>query len=157
MGDRFMRSLFQENNVISLRTATVNDDGNITTFRLEPADYSALIPKGRTRLRPQDLDWARQDSAWLFRHLRSQDDEAKLRDALPCLEQNLLPTAFEPLPKFRLIWTNSGNSVAIYVNNEPWAFVDEQTHAGYSKGLLKAGYEYKRPWDQKLFEKIFLT
>ena len=66
-------------------------------------------------------------------------------------------------PELRLLWTDSGNSVAVYLNGEPWAFIDEHTNKSYSKGILtcslgsawdlnsKAG----NPWNQELFEKTF--
>jgi len=149
-----MAILLKENNVISLRTAIVSDDGNLVYFHLDPADIASLIPKGRTWWAPKDFDWVSQDCAWLYRHMRSPVDERKLMGALPCWDQVVRPMKFEKSPEFRLIWADSGHSVALYLNGEPWAFVEEETHLGYSKGVLRS--TDKSAWNQQLFEKTFL-
>lgn len=61
--------------------------------------------------------------------------------------------SFAKPPEFSLHWSDSGNSVAVLLNGEPWAFVCDGKNHGYSKGILKP--EYKNCWDQELFEKIF--
>jgi hypothetical protein len=92
-----MPTLLRENNVISLRTAMVGDDGNLVGFTLMPADLESLIPKGR-KWAPKDFDWVMQDSVWLYRHMRSASEEAKLMRDFPCVEQDVRPLA-EVLPK----------------------------------------------------------
>jgi len=66
---------------------------------------------------------------------------------------------FERRPEFKLVWTDSGNGVALYLNGEPWAFTDEETHQGYSKGVFKPELAHLPAvgnlWNQELFEKIF--
>jgi hypothetical protein len=148
-----MAILLEENNVISLRTAYVGDDGNLVTFRLNPADYTSLIPKGRTWWAPKDFDWVEQDCTWLYRHMRSSSGEKELACGFFPVEQGVGPMSFEKPPEFKLVWTDSGHSVALYLNGEPWAFIHEKTRQGYSKGILKS--TIGKLWDQELFEKTF--
>lgn len=61
--------------------------------------------------------------------------------------------SFAKPPEFSLLWADSGNSVAVLLNGEPWAFVYEEKNHGYSKGILNP--EHGNVWDQELFEKIF--
>jgi hypothetical protein len=145
------KTLLEEDNVISLRTAYVHDDGDVIAFRLLPAWLGSSIPGNK----PKGFDWVSQDSVWLYRHMRSASDEAKLVRGFPCMQQYVKPMVFENPPEFRLLWTDSGNSVALYINGEPWAFIDEQTHQGYSKGILQS--KYNNAWNQELFEKIFVA
>ena len=73
-------------------------------------------------------------------------------------ELQLKPLKFDKGPEFRLCWSDSGHSVTLYLNDEPWAFIYEETRSGYSKGILppSAGaIKIGDQWDQELFEKIF--
>jgi len=142
-------TLFEEDNVISLRTAAVEDNGNLVAFSLLPAWLSSSIPGSK----PRGFDWASEDFVWLYRHKRPDPEEVRLRYAFAPLEQILKPIAFDTPPQFKFEWSDSGNSVALYLNGEPWAFIAEDTHLGYSKGILDP--EHKNSWNQKLFEKIF--
>jgi hypothetical protein len=63
--------------------------------------------------------------------------------------------AFSKAPLFKLLWTDSGNGVALYLDGSPWAFIDEATHKGYSKGILKSS-SWDFPWSQELFENLFV-
>lgn len=153
-----VRTLLEEDNVISLRTAFVFDNGDLVSFQLMPVWMGSSIPG--TKPKPYDFSWTSQDFAWLYRHLRSAADEAELMGIYPpIVQQGLTPLVFDKPPEFKLIWTDSGHSVALFLNGEPWAFIDEQTHKGYSKGILKPKKAYLPPsgnlWDQELFEKIF--
>ncbi len=74
--------------------------------------------------------------------------------AFPCVEQDVRPMTFEKPPEFKLLWADSGHSVALYLNREPWAFIEEETHQGYSKGIFNRAH--KKAWNQELFEKTFL-
>jgi len=154
------KTLLAEDNIISLRTAFVLDNGRLVSFCLMPADLEALIPKGRSWWAPKDFEWASQDSAWLYRHMKSAADEEKLMSGFPCVEKDLKPMVFEKPAEFKLLWTDSGHSVALFLNGEPWAFIHEESHQGYSKGVLKPAAAYLVPvgnlWDQELFEKTFL-
>lgn len=149
-----MAMIVRERNPISLRTAFIDDDGNMVDVSLLPADLTMLVPKGRSRWAPRDFDWVTKDSAWMYRHQRTAAEEGKLlRRWPPVIEQDIKPMVFEKPPEVGLVWTDSGNGLAVYLNGEPWSFIDEETHEGYSKGVLtgKAG----RIWDQSLFERIF--
>ena len=156
-----MAILIRERNVISLRTAQIlDDDDNLVEFRLHPADHESLMPKGRNWWAPKDFDSISKDSAWLYRHLRSPSEEQRLGDAFPrVIENHLRPLTFKGSPGFKLLWAESGHSVAAYLEGEPWAFIDETTHEGYSKGILVPKESYLAPpgklWDQQLFERIF--
>jgi hypothetical protein len=149
-----MKTLLEQENVISLRTAYVFDDGNMVDFTLLEVDFEALIAA-------KDFEWTARNRVWLYRHLRSPLGEKELMGGFPLIEQGIKPMAFLEDPTFRLLWSDSGNSVALYVNGEPWAFIDEQTQAGFSKGILKPRKPSLSPvgrfWDQGLFEKIFLS
>ncbi len=147
-----MSVLLKETNLISLRTAYVDDDGNLADFSLMPADLLSVMRKAGK----WDFDWASQDAAWLYRHLRSPDEETTLsRTFPPIIDQDLRPMTFKAPPEFKLLWADSGHSVALYLNGEPWAFIDEETHQGYSKGILKPFSGTGNLWDQDLFERTF--
>ena len=68
-------------------------------------------------------------------------------------QQGIRQMQFEKPPVFKLLWADSGNSVALYLNGEPWAFIDEKTHQGYSKAILNP--KIGNLWNQELFETIF--
>jgi hypothetical protein len=136
-------TLLEENNVISLRTAFVLDDGDLVSLRLMPVSLDSS----------KDLSWVSLDRTWLYRHKRSDSEELELRLEFPCVEQDVRPMVFEKPPELRLLWSDSGHSVALYLQGEPWAFIEEETHKGYSKGILKPAVG--NPWDQELFERTF--
>jgi len=146
-----MTTLLEEDNVISLRTAFVFDDEDVVSFKLVPSASQSLT-LGSTFHGRKVL--ASQDYAWLCRHQRSVSEEMKLMDGFACMQQNLRPLLFNKPPIFRLVWTDSGNGVALYLNGEPWAFIDEKTHQGFSKGVFKHLFD-DFPWNQELFEKEF--
>ena len=148
--------IIREENVISLRTAFVGDDGDIVDLRLTPFWTTSSLPEAK----PKGFDYISQDCAWLYRHTRSSSEEEKLISLYPPIVQsNLKPLLFSAPPEFKLVWTDSGHSVALFLNGEPWAFIDEQTHEGYSKGVLPPKKKHLPPigkqWNQDLFEKIF--
>jgi hypothetical protein len=151
-------TLLEEENIISLRTAFVADDGNLVDFRLLPDWVGSAIPK-KKNWAPKDFDWVSYDYAYLYRHKRSGAGEEDLAvDQHPHIEEGIKPLTFDKKPEFKLLWTDSGHSVALYLNGEPWAFIDEQTHTGYSKGILKRRSGLRavgKLWDQELFENIF--
>lgn len=153
-----VKTLLEEENIISLRTAFVFDNGDIVSFQLMPVWMGSSIPGAIPK--PRDFSWTSQDFTWLYRHMRSAVDEEKLMQGYPpIVQQDVKPILFEKPPEFRLLWTDSGHSVALYLNDEPWAFVDEQTHKGYSKGVLLPRKKFFQPvgnqWDEVLFENIF--
>jgi hypothetical protein len=155
-----MPILLEENNVISLRTAYVHDGGNLVSFSLDPADMLSMFSEIKKQWAPKDFEWVSKDHTWLYRHLRSPSDEEKLMQTFPpIVENDIKPLVFTNQPEFKLLWADSGHSVALYLNGEPWAFIEETTHEGYSKGILLPKEPYITPsgklWDQGLFERIF--
>jgi hypothetical protein len=147
------QELHREANVVSLRSAHVIDSGGLVVLVLNAADLSARIPKGRKWWGPQDFGWVENDLAWLYRHPRSQADELELSKSIDFVSKHTKVRSFQTPPKFRLLWADSGNSVAVYVNGEPWAFIDEQTRRGYSKGI--ADDAIGKQWDEAKFVNIF--
>lgn len=143
------RALLFEDNVISLRTAIVVDDGNIVGLQLLPACLDSSIPGTK----PKGFDYVLEDGTNLYRHQRSVSEEAKLMSSFAPVEQSVRPMTFKEPPEIKLVWADSGNGLVLYLNEEPWAFIDEETHKGYSKGVLKP--DGGNPWNQELFEKIF--
>jgi hypothetical protein len=145
------RILLEESNVISLRTAFVIDDGNVVCFRLMPAWLDSSVPS-----KPRDFEWTSQDYAYLYRRRLSPVQERELMQSLNRWLQQVRPLQFAILPEFGLVWSENGNSVALKLNGEPWAFIDEKTHKGYSKGIMTTDAAMNESrWDQQLFERLF--
>jgi len=69
------------------------------------------------------------------------------------VEQALMPITFKSPPQFEVVWSDSGNGLLLLLNGEPWAFIDENTCKGYSKGVIKP--DGGNPWDQKLYDELF--
>lgn len=148
-----LKTLLKEQNVTSLRTACVNDDGNIVEFTFFPTDMLSLLPKRKGKLAAKDFEPLSRYWTWLYRHLKPPADEKKLMEGAPRIEHNLRPMAFERPPAFKLLWADSGNSVALLLDDEPWAFIHEETHRAYSKGILNP--QFGNPWDEELYRKTF--
>ena len=148
-----IKILLKEKNVTSARTAYVNDDGSVLEFTLFPKDVASFLPKRKGKLEAKDFESLSGYWTWLYRHLKLPADEKETMNGSSCLQQDLKPMFFERQPTFKLLWADSGNSVALLLNDEPWAFIHEDTHQGYSKGMLKA--RFGNPWNQELFEKTF--
>jgi len=116
----------------------------------------SLLPDKGSKWTSKDFDWVLKDQVWLYRHLypKPVTEEIELKDDFPSVDQDIKPLDFEETPQFKLFWADSGNSVALYLNGELWAFICEETHQGYSKGMLSS--DRGQLWDQELFEKTFL-
>lgn len=170
--------LHEEENLVSLRRAVVQDDGALVSFTLAPRWRSTAIPGTR--------NYVKSDLTWLYRHRRPLLEQAlfltlgkgkgQFAGSLPqsgikrrpsgnwaggfvlrcffSLESGIKPMKFTHPPEMRLLWGESGNSVALFINGEPWAFIHEEKNHGYSKGVLRASIG--NPWDQALFENTFL-
>jgi hypothetical protein len=108
-------------------------------FSLSPADLAAKMPKGRKWYRPQDFDWMSEDRVLLYRNAMPADDEGTPSTKFSSLEPIVRQMSFERPPEFKLLWADSGQSVALILNGDQWAFIDETSHSGFSKGLLKGG------------------
>jgi hypothetical protein len=135
-------TLLFEENIISLRNAIVANTGELTFFALIPRslELSSFVVD---ELMPV---------AWLYRRKRSFTEEHSLRSDKYSIERYVKPMEFERPPDFKLIWADSGQSAALLLNGEPWAFVDEEND-GYSKGVLSN--EMGKVWNQQLFDELF--
>jgi hypothetical protein len=138
------KALLIEDNVISLRTAMVLDHGELISFRLLPREWDD----------PNDSSFVTKDQVWLYRHDRTDSEIDSSRDELFFIRKYVRNIAFPETPKFTLVWTDSGNGVAVLVDGQPWALIDESTRQGYSKGILEPSY-VGNPWNQELFEQTF--
>lgn len=145
--------LFSEENIISLRTAFVGESQNLIALRLKPATrVSSLSPRKSWRATAASKRGL-EDFVWLYRRPLSASDELSLERGPPCVAQKFKAVSFETDPQFTLRWTDSGEGVVVYINGEPWAFIDESNRRGYSKGMIDA--YFGNQWNQELFESIF--
>jgi len=178
-----MRTLLHECNPISLCTAMVQDNNDLVSFMLKPNESSVLesqndgkfkfsslyrhkrsifqdvlyvVGMGPTHKgiseklskRYEALSGARIQGAfkkWLT--------QLAYRSFLVSYRRGIKSMVFNEPPEFKLLWTDSGNSVVLNLNGEPWAFFEEKSCGGYSKGVLKP--EAGNLWNQELFEKTF--
>lgn len=144
--------LIEEHNIISLRTAFVVEFEGFVSLQLMPA--SSSMAAKQNVYKTEFAEWLKSFSTFLYQHLPPTS-------GMPV--RGIKHLAFAKPPELKLLWTDSGNSVAVYLNGEPWAFVDEKTKKAYSKGILSpaivspwsipTGY----PWDQKAFERTFMN
>jgi len=138
------KTLIEEHNIISLRYACVVEVDGFVALQLMPAQSSMAAKQNVYKTEY----WERLKAyyAFLYQHIPSA---SRIPDS------GIRQFAFEKPPKLKLLWTDSGNSIAVYLNGEPWAFIDEHTQKAYSKGVLdsKSG----NPWDQKAFERTFVS
>jgi hypothetical protein len=79
--------------------------------------------------------------------------QVRYRSLLVSNRRNVISIPFLNPPKLTLRWSEPGHCVAVFLNGEPWAFIQGDKTYGYSKGNLKGGYG--NVWDQQLFEKMF--
>lgn len=152
-----MGTLYKEENIISLRTGYVGEYRNIVSFSLSSFDSGISAPND-WQSRPTNLDWVSRDYVYLYRNAVSPAEERELMRSRRSWELQLKPLKFDKKPEFRLCWSDSGQSVALYLNDDPWAFIYEETRSGYSKGILPpsaSAIKIGNQWDQELFEKIF--
>jgi hypothetical protein len=52
-------------------------------------------------------------------------------------------------------WSKNGESVVVLFNGNPIAMILESTKQSYSKALKKASF-FGSPWDQELYNKVFI-
>lgn len=155
MGNDY-RVFVEEGNVISLRRAYVMEVDGVVSLSLSMEESSfAQQPKVHTS---EYQDRLKTHSAYMYQYARTDSQ-------MPIWGLRFFK--FEVPPKFKLLWTDSGNSVAVYLNDEPWAFVDEYTQKSYSKGIMSDHEmnpwyrDYVKtakvgdPWNQKQFETTF--
>jgi hypothetical protein len=138
-------ALLIEENLISLRLGVVQSDGFLTYLCLleDLAFAASLSTNSRHRMRLVYL--FRNDPIDPTLKPPSEREEAYTTD--------LIPFRMNPPPTFQLIWGDSGHSVAVAVNGEPWAFIHEERNHGYSKGIVRP--TIGNVWEQELFEQTF--
>jgi len=172
-------TLLHEENAISLRGAWVLDDGYVVSFSLSPRwmttavpgprNYGksdrtylyrrrrsffarmALVPLGNT----QEKLFSWSSPSRKNRGLRGWVGYFGYRCLVISLEKDIKVMACATPPELRLLWSDSGQSVALYLGGEPWAFIHEEKNHGYSKGILRA--TIGNTWDQELFEQTFIS
>ena len=75
------------------------------------------------------------------------------RRLLVSLEKDIKVLGFDHPPEMRLLWSDPGDAVALFLAGQPWAFIHPDKNHGYSKGVLGPGYG--NTWDEDLFEQTF--
>jgi hypothetical protein len=130
-------------NVISLATAAILDDGSSVCLQLLPSGTESSVPG----IDPAVI--ASSNLAWLYRHRDFGEEELGFLS----FQRHLRFMHSHPIPYLTLIWSESGESVAATVNNEPWGFIDGSTSKGYSKGIIDP--LFGNQWHQRLFDKLF--
>lgn len=140
-----METLLVEHNIVSLRSAFVLDDGDLIYFLLLPRWLDSSVPRSN--------DYGKSDLTCVYRRKRSFFTEIGLLRSLSPLQRCVKPIKFATTPELKLLWADSGHSVALILNGEPWSFIHEEKNHGFSKGVLRASLG--NPWDQDLFERTF--
>ena len=59
-----------------------------------------------------------------------------------------------PAKAHRTEFSPDGDSVAVFIRGEPWAFIARNTPRGYSKSLSSV-CSFGQPWSQELFDALF--
>jgi len=59
-----------------------------------------------------------------------------------------------PANAHRTEFSPDGDSVAVFIRGEPWAFIARNTPRGYSKSLSSV-CSFGQPWSQELFDALF--
>lgn len=139
--------LISEENVISLRTAIVFEDRGIVSLY--------LTSRAETFGAHQTPNHVKHDVIWLYRNRKSFLGETLARLRLYSLEKNIKTRTLGPAPEIGFKWADCGNSVAVILAGDPWAFILEGKNHGYSKGISKR--TICNPWEQALFDATFKT
>jgi hypothetical protein len=173
------KRLIRETNPISSRTAFLGDDGYFVWLAFLPHSRPSFPPVGTVELsdrllavksrlsertilyrRPTSpLDWARStlrgENPHSIAHIPNapRQDEPELVEAMAKVAESIRPLSAPENLAIKLIWSQSGESVAAVLNGEPWAFIDGGTQLAYSKGVL--GTAFGKPWDEALFKNVF--
>jgi hypothetical protein len=145
------KQLSEQENIISLRRAVVQDDGSLVDMLLMLADEDLLKTAGKP-LRPKDLDWIRESCTYLYRHPTSPEDEKEMLQSCSSWQRGVRQMRLETPPAIDFLWSESGHTVVLCLDGEPWSFIDEETRKGYSKGVIQPAAG--EPWSQRIFDKI---
>ena len=174
-----VRSLLHEQNPISLHSAFVQEKQRVIYLSFLPHESS--LPECRTPRKPCLISLYRHESSHISEllyilkrdpayeglylspeyvaHARKYGKfkmffrQMAHRIFLTSYRRGIKVMTFKKPPKIRLIWSESGQSVGVLLDDEPWAFIHEEKNRGYSKGVLNI--EAGNLWDQELFEKVF--
>ena len=138
------RIIFSEENIVSLRTAIVLEDDDIISLFLTPPPHRLAASGTR--------NYARHDYVWLYRRKQSFFAEVLIH-LRRSVKRNIKAKSFAKIPRMGFKWSDSGDSVAIFFDGIPWAFINENKDRGFSKGVLKSAVV--NPWNQELFETLF--
>jgi hypothetical protein len=143
------KEVLRDENPISLRSAFVLDDGYKVTFGMAPRHlipefpgdpdfgrwkFAHLYRRRRSFLarmtqaplganQKESFDWSRSYrgrtafATWLGR--------LAYRRLVISLERDVKVLEFTRPPEMRLIWTDPGDSVALFLEAQPWAFLEE--------------------------------
>jgi hypothetical protein len=173
------KTLLHEENPISLRGAWVLDDGYVVSFSLTPRWLTTAVPGPRNYGKSDRTYLYRRQRSFFARKalVPLGNTQKKLfswsspsgknrgfwgwvgylgyRRLVISLEKDIKVMAFIDPPEMRLLWSDSGHSVALYLEGQPWAFMHEEKNHGYSKGVLRPGVG--NTWDQELFEQTFIN
>lgn len=164
------KTLLLKDNASISKTAIISDDGYLVCLAL----LSNEVDKVKSKLVKSPV------LTFLYRHERSainkilgtglggsanrllklgrlrsknKTGETAFRKYLISRDKDYKSLEFREPPAFELLWSKAESSVAVLINGEPWAFIDDETGAGYSKGILNP--KIGKQWVQELFEKIF--
>jgi hypothetical protein len=171
-----IKNIMEEENLVSLRSAIVQDDGYVVSlmltarkeitstskFNFAKAGFTYLYRRRRSCFARMSLAPRGATQKHLFqtgsttqrkRGVRGWISYFAYRRLLISLEADIKQIEFPCQPELKLLWKDSGHSVALHLNGEPWAFILAEKNHGYSKGILRP--TIGNPWDQTLFESIF--
>lgn len=59
-----------------------------------------------------------------------------------------------PANSLRFEFSPDGESVAVFLRGQPWAFIARDERRGYSKSVSAVG-PFGQPWNQHLFDELF--
>ena len=169
--------LLEEENPVSLQKALVIDDGYFLSLVLCPPQESS-IPIAAANHRYVSVVLCRGKRAFwtvgLLLPLGSHQKQLlKAAESLPfrwpptrtigylCCRIGLLrdekyvrSMVFVHPPAFKLLWAIPEKHIALLLNGEPWAIINDRSGISYSKGLLRSKWA-SNIWDQQLYEQVF--
>jgi hypothetical protein len=73
---------------------------------------------------------------------------------LQCFASEVAQQVDIPANAHRLQFSPDGHSVAVFIRDQPWAFIACGERRGYSKCISTAG-PFGHPWGQRLFDDLF--
>jgi len=137
MKKRFITS----SNVVSLYTAGFQDDGYIAHLFFLPRSLG-----DKTK-----LCWVYRRRLPFWQQIRKSffDSSSKV------IVDQLRADSISESPRIDFLWSDDGLSVAVHVDNQPWAFIHDNFNNGFSKSIRNNSSVGNR-WDEELYRKTFL-